>query len=205
MDNLAYEKLLQQEGYQRIAGLDEAGRGALAGPLVVAAVVLPKDYYHPLIDDSKRLSDKQRRELFKIIQQDALDYAVVVISMEEIDRLNIYQATKIGMARALEKLKAYDAILSDAMPLPELGKRCISLIQGDHLSLTIAAASILAKVSRDDLMLAYAKDYPVYDFIHNKGYGTKKHMQALQTHGFSALHRKSFEPVKSLLRPTLDL
>lgn len=202
MGNLIYEQELLDKGYKLIAGIDEAGRGALAGPLVVASVILPSNYQNSLINDSKALNDKTRRMLYKEIVNNALDYAIIVIDVEEITKYNIYQATKRGMLKALNSLKEYDASLSDAMNL-ENGKPNISLIKGDRLSQTIAAASILAKVYRDDLMLDYDRDYPEYSFKDHKGYGTKKHLSAIEEKGILPIHRPTFEPLKTLLRPKL--
>ena len=204
MANRKYENQLNKNGYARVVGLDEAGRGPLAGPLVVAAVIFPNDYRNAEINDSKQLSDKKRRELEIEIKEHAIAYQVEEISLEDIDKLNIYQASKEGMIRCLKKLEGkYDAVLTDAMPLQ--GYKCpvISLIHGDALSLSIAAASILAKVHRDDIMLKFDKIYPEYDFKENKGYGTKKHLEALAKYGVTPIHRKSYGPVAELLRPNL--
>ena len=203
MANLEYESKYYDLGYEYIAGSDEAGRGPLAGPLVVAACILPKGYTNELINDSKKLTDKKRRYLFEIIKKDALAYHIEVIDIETIDKINIYQASKLGMKICLEKLSIKpDVALLDAMNL-DLDYPVESIIKGDEKSISIAAASILAKVYRDDLMIEYAKVYPGYDFEKNKGYGTKKHLEALETKGITPIHRKTYDPVKTMLLPTL--
>lgn len=205
MDKLVHEKALLSCGYDYIAGVDEAGRGALAGPLVVAAVVFPPHYFHPLINDSKQLTSKQRNALYSIILEAALEYKIVVVSQADIDEYNIYKATQQGMVKAINELTRCDAVLVDAMPLPQITKKVVSIIKGDEVSISIAAASILAKVTRDKIMEDYHHHYPHYGFHHHKGYGTKQHKQAIFQFGISPIHRVSFEPIKSLLRPKLDL
>ena len=203
MANLEFEKKYYDLGYKYIAGSDEAGRGPLAGPLVVAACILPMNYENKLINDSKKLTDKKRRMLYETIKKDALCYHIEVIDIETIDKINIYQASKLGMKICLEKLSIKPEVaLLDAMKL-DLDYPVESIIKGDAKSLSIAAASILAKVYRDDLMLEYAKEYPGYDFENNKGYGTKKHLVALDEIGITPIHRKTYEPIKSMLQPTL--
>lgn len=203
MANLEYEKKYYEKGLTYIAGSDEAGRGPLAGPLVVAACILPKGYQNELINDSKKLTDKKRRYLYEIIKKDALAYHIEVIDIETIDKINIYQASKLGMKTCLEKMKIKpEAALLDAMYF-EMDYPVESIIKGDEKSLSIAAASILAKVYRDNLMIEYAKLYPGYDFEKNKGYGTKKHLEALDKIGISPIHRKTYDPVKTMLLPTL--
>lgn len=203
MANLEYESKYYDLGYEYIAGSDEAGRGPLAGPLVVAACILPKGYSNELINDSKKLTDKKRRYLYEIIKKDALAYHIEVVDIETIDKINIYQASKLGMKICLEKLSIKPNVaLLDAMNL-DLDYPVESIIKGDEKSISIAAASILAKVYRDDLMIEYAKVYPGYDFEKNKGYGTKKHLEALETIGITPIHRKTYDPVKTMLLPTL--
>jgi ribonuclease HII len=203
MANLEYESKYYEKGLTLIAGSDEAGRGPLAGPLVVAACILPKGYQHELINDSKKLTDKKRRMLYETIKKDALAYHIEVIDIETIDKINIYQASKLGMKICLEKLSIKpEAALLDAMNL-DMDYPVESIIKGDEKSLSIAAASILAKVYRDDLMIEYSKEYPQYQFDKNKGYGTKVHLEALDKYGITPLHRKTYEPVKSMLLPTL--
>ena len=203
MANLEYEKKYYNQGFVHIAGSDEAGRGPLAGPLVVAACILPKNYQNDLINDSKKLTDKKRRYLYEIIKKDALAYHIEVIYVETIDNINIYQASKLGMKICLEKLKIKpEAALLDAMYI-EQDYPVESIIKGDEKSISIAAASILAKVYRDDLMIEYSKIYPQYDFEKNKVYGTKKHMIALEEFGITPIHIKTYDPVKTMLLPTL--
>ena len=203
MANLEYECKYYEKGLTLIAGSDEAGRGPLAGPLVVAACILPKGYQHELINDSKKLTDKKRRMLYEIIKKDALAYHIEVIDIDTIDKINIYQASKLGMKICLEKLSIKpEAALLDAMNL-DMDYPVESIIKGDEKSLSIAAASILAKVYRDDLMIEYSKEYPQYQFDKNKGYGTKVHLEALDKYGITPIHRKTYEPVKTMLLPTL--
>ena len=203
MANLEYESKYYDKGLTLIAGSDEAGRGPLAGPLVVAACILPKGYQHELINDSKKLTDKKRRMLYETIKKDALAYHIEVIDIDIIDKINIYQASKLGLKICLEKLSIKpEAALLDAMNL-DMDYPVESIIKGDEKSLSIAAASILAKVYRDDLMIEYSKEYPQYQFDKNKGYGTKVHLEALDKYGITPLHRKTYEPVKSMLLPTL--
>lgn len=206
MANRDYEQELNKQGYEFIAGSDEAGRGPIAGPLVVAAVIFPNDYLNPEIDDSKKLSAKKREELFEVIKKEALAYYIQILSLEEIDKYNIYEASRQGMLRCFEKINhRIDAALTDAMPLTGLAFPVQALVNGDGLSQTVAAASILAKVTRDQLMLEYDKQYPEYDFKNNMGYGTKKHLLAIEEHGICPLHRRSFEPIKSLLSKQMKL
>lgn len=203
MANLEYEEKYYEQGLVYIAGSDEAGRGPLAGPLVVAACILPKGYKNELINDSKKLTDKKRRYLYEIIKKDALAYHIEVIDIETIDKLNIYQASKLGMKICLEKLHIKpQAALLDAMSV-NMDYPVESIIKGDEKSISIAAASILAKVYRDDLMIEYDILYPQYDFKKNKGYGTKKHLEALEKYGITPIHRKTYDPVKTMLLPTL--
>ncbi len=187
-----------------IVGIDEAGRGPLAGPLVVAGVVLPVGYENEMIYDSKGISEKKRLELFEIIKEVALSYEILIIEPEIIDKQNIYQATKNGMNEIALTLNA-DVVLTDAMPLTITNKEVISLVKGDQKSISIASASILAKVTRDKIMEEYDLMYPEYGFIKNKGYPTKQHLQALEKYGVLPIHRKSYGPVASLCQLKLDL
>jgi len=191
-----FEEELYDQGFTNICGVDEAGRGPLAGPVVVAACILPPFLRIPGINDSKKLSEKKRDELYKIIVREAIAYKVVFISVKEIDELNIYNATKKGMLEAIEGLKVpADYVLIDAMPLGELDKSNKSIIHGDALSASIAAASILAKVSRDQYMKKMDIKYPNYGFARHKGYGTKMHLEALEKYGPCPIHRKTYYPV----------
>ncbi|MBW3058183.1 ribonuclease HII [Spiroplasma poulsonii] len=182
-----------------MAGKDEAGRGCLAGPLVVGAVILPKDYFNPAIKDSKKLTVKQRTMLATEIMNVAISYAIETMSVTMVETLNPKQASIVGMQNAIDKLTVKpDLILTDAEKLaPSYHYQAI--IDGDNLSQSIAAALILAKVTRDNLMLEYDQTYPQYDFKNNKGYGTKKHLSALQKYGITAIHRKSYRPVRDLI------
>lgn len=194
-----YERKIRAEGFQYIAGIDEVGRGPLAGPVVAAAVILPEDFFLPGIDDSKKLSEKRRNELFDVIQERAIAISVSMVSAEEIDEINIYQATKKAMLSATAQLPtAPDFLLIDAMKL-ETPYPQESIIKGDAKSISIAAASIIAKVSRDRLMNTLAEQYPHYGFAQNAGYGTKEHILAIEKYGITPVHRKSFAPVKDYL------
>jgi ribonuclease HII len=176
------------------AGLDEAGRGCLAGPVVAAAVILPKEYRHPFLNDSKKLSRKQRDELEKEIKREAIAYSIAEVSEKKIDEINILNASFLAMHIALEELSLIPELLlidgNRFKPYKKVPHKCI--IQGDGIYLSIAAASILAKTYRDELMLAYAKEYPNYGWHTNMGYATKEHQQAIMKHGQTPLHRKSF-------------
>lgn len=180
-----------------IAGIDEAGRGPLAGPCVVACVILPIDYSHPLINDSKQLSEKHRLSCYEDILRDAIYVGVISVSESVIDRDNIYQSTKNAMMTL-----AIDAptnmILTDAMPFKIEGKEIIDLIHGDALSLSIAAASIVAKVTRDQLMDYFDTIYPKYGFAKHKGYPTRQHIEAIETYGILSIHRQSYAPIRNL-------
>ena len=176
-----------------ICGVDEAGRGPLAGPVCAAAVILPKNLEIPGLNDSKKLSDKRRRELFPLIQEQALAYGIAFASQEEIDELNILQATFLAMGRALEQLKPKaEFALIDGNRQTDFGIPCRTVVQGDNLSANIAAASVLAKVTRDDYMIKMAEAYPGYGFEIHKGYGTKAHYAALRELGPCPIHRKTF-------------
>ena len=176
-----------------ICGVDEAGRGPLAGPVCAAAVILPKNLEIPGLNDSKKLSDKRRRELFPVIQAEALAYGIAFASQEEIDELNILQATFLAMGRALEQLKPKaEFALIDGNRQTDFGIPCRTVVQGDSLSANIAAASVLAKVTRDDYMIKMAEAYPGYGFEIHKGYGTKAHYAALRELGPCPIHRKTF-------------
>lgn len=186
----------EHESWQKdalVLGIDEAGRGPLAGPLVAAGVIFPADYENPEIYDSKAISEKKRELLFDEIMNDALYFSIVIVSPSEIDRYNIYRADQLAFASIAESLPA-DLVLTDAMPL-ELEKRVIPLVKGDQKSISIAAGSILAKVTRDRIMKEYDAVWPQYGFAKNKGYPTKQHLEALERYGITEIHRKSFGPV----------
>lgn len=184
-----------------IAGFDEAGRGPLAGPVSCAGVVLPLDYDNPLINDSKKLTDKKRRILFEEIKKVALSYFVILEPVSVIDSINILEADRLGMETCLSEIKKkqkVDYIITDYMSL-HTEIPLLSIPKGDGTSLSVAAASILAKVTRDDYMIQLDKEYPEYLFAKNKGYGTKDHLEALKQYGYiKGIHRLSFEPIKSM-------
>lgn len=191
-----YEEALYDQGNQLICGVDEAGRGPLAGPVVVAACILPPFLRIEGINDSKQLTAKKREELFKIIVKNAVAYQIVFVSEADVDLLNIYQATKKGMLEAIRGLEVTpDHVLIDAMPLGELKIPHTSIIHGDARCASVAAASILAKVTRDEFMEKMDVKYPNYGFKKNKGYGTKAHMEALEKYGPCPIHRKTYSPV----------
>lgn len=190
-----------------IVGVDEAGRGPLAGPVCAAAVLFPKDFECELINDSKQLTEKKRESLYRFVEDNALGFGVAMVSAEEIDKLNIYEATKVAMKHAISEIKhSYDLILTDAMPLKDLPAPVIPIIKGDAKCLNIAAASILAKVTRDRYMVQLEQTYPMFSFSKHKGYGTKAHMDELSEHGpIEGVHRKSFAPVANWKQKQLKL
>ena len=187
------ENSLYAEGYKMICGVDEAGRGPLAGPVCAAAVILPKGLELPGLNDSKKLTDKKRRELFPVIKEQAIAYGIGLASHEEIDEINILQATYLAMERAIAQLNGKaDFALIDGNRAKDFGLPVRTVVKGDSLSASIAAASVLAKVTRDDIMLEMAAKYPEYGFEVHKGYGTKAHYEALRAHGHTEIHRLSF-------------
>ena len=182
-----------ENGIVTICGVDEAGRGPLAGPVCAAAVILPAGLVIPGLDDSKKLSDKRRRELFPIIKENAIAYGIAFATHEEIDEINILQATFLAMERALAQLKIKpDLALIDGNRQRDFGINVETVVKGDSRSANIAAASVLAKVTRDEYMEQIAKEYPQYGFEIHKGYGTKAHYEALRQHGPSPIHRMTF-------------
>lgn len=200
MPSLDHENRLRAAGYHHIAGIDEAGRGPLAGPVSVAAVILPADFDHAVLNDSKQLSEKKREKLYDELTADStIRWHTLMIEAEEIDRLNILQATWTGMRRcALALDPKPDAALIDGKPVRDFPIHHLALVKGDSLSHSIAAASIIAKVTRDRLMLALAEQYPGYGFEIHKGYPTAAHIQALKKLGPCPIHRRSFAPVAQL-------
>ncbi len=199
-----FEKIAYKEGYQLIAGVDEAGRGPLAGPVVAAAVILPSDYVNAEINDSKQLSAGKREKLYEIINKDAVAIGMGIVDTETIDHLNILQATLQAMREAvLELPTSPDFLLIDGLNRIALITPQKSVIKGDGLSISIAAASIIAKVSRDRIMEIYHRQFPQYNFRQNKGYGTKEHCNAIKQFGICKIHRKSFH-VKNLNQATLE-
>ena len=195
-----YEDKYRAEGFELIAGVDEVGRGSLAGELIVSALILPHDLFIAHLNDSKKLTHRRREILYYEIVEKALAVSTVRSTVEEIDRLNVYRATLDAMFRAVHALPIKpDFVLTDAMKLyfgDDIGS--LSIIKGDAKSATIAAASIVAKVTRDRMTEEWDALYPQYDFAHNRGYGTKKHLDALRKYGASPIHRRSYEPVKSM-------
>lgn len=198
-DNRLYEKELNKKGYKYIAGCDEAGRGPLCGPVVAAAVILPNDYQLDGLTDSKQLSEKKRNYYFDIIKKDAISYGIASVSAKLIDEINIYEASRLAMLNALEKLDIKpDYVITDAMPLPSI-KNSLPIIKGDAKSITIAAASVLAKVTRDRIMDKLDIEHPEYGFKSHKGYPTKKHLENIEKYGILDEYRLSYKPVKNYL------
>ena len=195
---LAYEKELYTQGIQLIAGVDEVGRGPLAGPVVAAAVILPKACKIPGLNDSKKIPKSKHKEIYEAVLQNAIAIGIGVKDNQVIDQVNIYEATKLAMMEAIGQLDPQPQhLLIDAMRL-DLPISQTSIIKGDANSLSIAAASIVAKVTRDQMMEEFDKEYPGYDFAQNAGYGTAKHLAGLDKLGVTPIHRRSFEPVKSM-------
>jgi len=195
---LAYEKELYAQGIDLIAGVDEVGRGPLAGPVVAAAVILPKACKIPGLNDSKKIPKSKHKEIYEAVLQNAIAIGIGIKDNQVIDQVNIYEATKLAMMEAIGQLEPQPQhLLIDAMrldlPIPQT-----SIIKGDANSLSIAAASIVAKVTRDQMMEEFDKEYPGYDFAKNAGYGTAKHLAGLVQLGVTPIHRRSFEPVKSM-------
>ena len=205
---LDYEVNIYSQGYNLIVGCDEAGRGPLCGPVVCAACILPPNYKNEEINDSKKISEKKRERLFDIIKRDAIAYAIVCISSQEIDAINIYEASRKGMQDAIEALNVKpDYILTDAMPLKKFKDiPQEALIKGDAKAINIAAASILAKVTRDKILDEYDLLYPQYEFKKHKGYPTKKHLELLDIYGpIKEIYRYSYGPVKKFTYEQMKL
>ena len=195
---LAYEKELYAQGIQLIAGVDEVGRGPLAGPVVAAAVILPENCKIPGLNDSKKIPKSKHQAIYQAVLDQALSVGIGVKDNQVIDQVNIYEATKLAMLEAIQELyQQPQHLLIDAMKL-DLPISQTSIIKGDANSLSIAAASIVAKVTRDQMMAAYDQEYPGYDFGQNAGYGTSKHLEGLEKYGVTPIHRRSFEPIKSM-------
>ena len=193
MSEINFWEIESELPYDLVCGVDEAGRGPLAGPVCAAAVILPKGLVIPGLNDSKKLTDKRRRELFPIIQQEAVSFGIAFASQEEIDEINILQATFLAMRRAIDQLDPKpDFALIDGNRETDFGVPCKTVIKGDSLSANIAAASVLAKVTRDNWMIEAAEKYPGYGFEIHKGYGTKAHYAALEKLGPCAIHRRTF-------------
>lgn len=197
LDNHRYEKKYYKDGYTLIAGVDEVGRGPLVGPVVASAVILPKDYNLPGLTDSKKLSEKKRDYYYDIIMKDAISVGIGIIDNDIIDEINIYEATKLAMKEAINNLNPKpEVVLTDAMKL-DLDTKLEAIIKGDMKSITIAAASVIAKVTRDRMMYELDKKYPYYNFKNNKGYPTKDHIKAIKEHGIIKEHRKTYAPIKN--------
>lgn len=194
MPDFQYEKEAMAKGYKLVCGVDEAGRGPLAGPVCAAAVILPESIEIDGLNDSKKLTEKKREALFDVIKEKALAYSIAFATVEEIEEFNILEATFIAMNRAIDSLKTKaDFALIDGNREPKgITIPCQTIIKGDAKSQSIAAASVLAKVSRDRLLLEYDKEYPEYNFRKHKGYGTKEHTDLILKHGVCPIHRKSF-------------
>ena len=196
---LEYENKLYDKGYKLICGIDEVGRGPLLGPVVTSAVILPVGYYNPEIKDSKKLSEKKREKLFDIITKDAVSIGIGIVDEKKIDEINIYEATKVAMKMAIDNLSIKpDYVLIDAMKL-DIDIPSNSIIKGDAKSITIAAASVLAKVTRDHIMDEYDKMYPEYEFALHKGYPTKKHLEKMNIYGILDIYRTTYKPVKDCM------
>ena len=199
MDWLFYENSAYERGYNAVCGVDEAGRGPLAGPVCAAAVLLPKGLILEGVNDSKKLSEKKREALFDIITEQAEDWSLGFATVEEIEEINILNAAMLAMKRAVEGLKIpVDFAIIDGNRKPSLNIDCEAVVKGDAKSMSVAAASILAKVSRDRILRQYAIDYPQYGFEKHKGYGTKLHVEALKKYGPCEVHRPSF--LKKILK-----
>lgn len=200
-DNLSYEKELYAKGITLIAGVDEVGRGPLVGPVVTAAVILPVNYHLEGLTDSKKLTEKKRNEFYKIIMQDAISVAVGIKDNKVIDEVNIYEATKLAMYEAINKLDVKpEHVLIDAMKLDKLEVPSTSIIKGDLKSESIAAASVIAKVTRDSMMYELDLEYPEYGFKNHKGYPTKSHIENVKQYGLLDNYRFTFSPISDLIK-----
>lgn len=201
MDNYKYEKELWNKGIEFVAGVDEVGRGPLIGPVVTSCVVLPHDFYLEGLTDSKKLSEKKRNLFYDYIMKNAVAVEIGECTPDEIDEINIYAASRLAMIRAIEKVRKkikVEHVLSDAMPI-ELDIPVTPIVKGDMKSVTIAAASVIAKVTRDRMMYELDNKYPMYGFKNHKGYPTKKHLEAINTYGLIEGYRKTYGPVKKVL------
>lgn len=204
VDLYKYEKELYDKGCKYIGGVDEVGRGPLIGSVVAACVILPFDFALEGLTDSKKLSEKKRDEFYKIIWDKAIAIGIGIVDEKVIDEVNIYEATKIAMKKAISDTDIKpDHVLIDAMPL-DIDVPTTSIIKGDAKSISIAAASVIAKVTRDKMMYELDKIYPMYDLANNKGYGTKKHIEAIKKYGITKYHRLSFKPVSEYKDKIID-
>ncbi len=198
------EKELWKEGYEFICGTDEAGRGPLVGPVVAGAVILPKNYNLEGLTDSKKLSEKKREQFFEILKKEAVAIGVGVVSAKTIDEINIYEASRLAMMKAIEKLKVKpDYILTDAMPL-HIDIPHEAIVHGDALSISIAAGSVIAKVTRDNLLKELDQQHPEYEFAKHKGYPTKRHLELLKKYGPLDNYRFTYKPVRDLMENELN-
>lgn len=198
LDNHRYERKYYDKGYTLIAGVDEVGRGPLVGPVVASAVILPVNYELDGLTDSKKLSEKKRDYYYDIIKRDAIAVGIGVIDNRVIDEINIYEATKLAMKEAIDNLNPKpEVVLTDAMKL-SLDVPFEPIIKGDFKSITIAAASVIAKVTRDRMMYELDDKYPYYNFKNNKGYPTKDHIKAIEEHGIISEHRRTYAPIKNM-------
>ena len=197
-DLLEYERKLYAQGYELIAGCDEAGRGPLCGPVVASSVILPKNYQLKGLTDSKKLSEKQREKFYQIILKDAISVGISIIDNQKIDEINILESSRLAMQNAVNELKIKpDYIITDAMDLHL--PNCLPIIKGDQKSITIAAASVVAKVTRDHIMYEIDQLYPEYEFRKHKGYPTKRHIELINKYGLLDIYRKTYKPVKNIL------
>ncbi len=195
-----YEQSYYKQGMTYIAGVDEAGRGPLAGPVVAAAVILPSDFLLLGLDDSKRLTEAKRNDFFHYIKEHAISYGISIVESEMIDQMNILEATKYAMQEAIGKLEPVpEHVLIDAVELEQLALSTEAITKGDAKSISIAAASVLAKVTRDQYMKQLHRQYPMYEFASNMGYGTEQHFKKLQEYGVCPQHRRSFAPIKQMI------
>ncbi len=193
MLDFSYEIEAHENGYNVVCGVDEAGRGPLAGPVFAAAVILPQNYTHEILNDSKKLSEKKRDIVYDDIIRDAVAYSVGIATEKEIDEINILNATFLAMKRAVDGLSIKpDLAYIDGNQYPKTGVKEVTIVKGDSKCMSVAAASIIAKVSRDRFMLKIAEEYPQYEFAKHKGYGTKLHYEMIEKYGVSPVHRRSF-------------
>ena len=201
-DLYQYEKDLKKKGYGYIAGVDEAGRGPLFGPVVAACCVLPENFKLEGLTDSKQLTEKKREKYIEYIKENCIAYGIGIVDNKEIDKINIYEASRKAMMIAIAEVRKkinVDYVLTDAMPLPDLDIPWLNIIKGDAKSISIAAASVIAKVTRDHMMYEIDKQYPQYGFASHKGYPTKKHLNAINEYGLIDGYRLTYGPVKELL------
>lgn len=202
INNLKYEKDAYKLGFNLVCGVDEAGRGPIAGPVVAAAIILPKNYKLEGLTDSKKLSEKKRKYYYDVLIKDAISYSISIVDVDTIDKINILEATKLAMNNAIKELKIKpEYILIDAVELNINNSR--SIIKGDLVSISISAASILAKVTRDEIMYELDRLYPKYEFKNHKGYPTKRHLELINKYGVNNVYRKSYKPVMEVINKSV--